>query len=136
MTLERILARARSELLTLLLESATAVAALVALMLSVPTMLIVAAQLSRLVETGDWREFRFSEFVDVLRIGSAAFLNALPVAGFLFALPAAWILLVVTLVLCLLAGLLHRLSQRERARFNSLRQRAMIEDIERKIEAR
>jgi len=51
-------------------------------------------------------------------------------------LPAALLLLVATLALCLLAGGLHRLNRRERARFGSIQQNAMIKDIERKLEAR
>jgi hypothetical protein len=137
MTLKGALARVRYELVSLLLECAIAVAVLAAFMMSFPMTLILASQLNRLATTGDWREFRFSEFLDVLRIDPSSLQGeAQPIAGFFLALPAALLLLLAALALCLLAGVLHRLNRRERARFGGMQQSAMIKDIERKLEAR
>lgn len=136
MTPRRIFARIRYELVSLLLECAIAVAVLTATMISAPMILILAAQMDRLTTTGDWRGFRFSEFLDVLRIDPSAILGELPIAGFFLALPATLILFPSALALCLLAGVFHRLNRREKVKFDNMRKSAMIRDIERKLKAR
>jgi cbb3-type cytochrome oxidase subunit 3 len=132
----RALARIRYELVSLLLECVIAVAVLAAVVAIIPMTLILAAQLHGLLTTGNWRGFQFSEFLDVFRIDLSGPGDTQPVAGFLLALPATLLLFLATLVLCLLAGVLHRLNRRERARFNSSRQNALIKDIERELETR
>jgi len=132
MTPRRALARIRYELVSLLLECAFAVAVLAALAAAVPMLTILAAHVYALATAGQWRGFPLSELIEVLRIDSVA----LPIDEWLLALPAALVLFVVVLILWLLAAVVHRLSRRERARFLSVKQRALIGDIERELEAR
>jgi hypothetical protein len=137
MTLKGALARVRYEVVSLLLECAIAVATLAAFLMSVPMILILASQLNRLAMTGDWREFPFSEFLELVRIDPSSLQGETQaIAKFFLALPATLLLLLAALALCLLAGVLHRLNKRERARFGGMQQSAMIKDIERKLEAR
>ena len=136
MKLRRALARIRYEFVSLLLECVIVIAVLAALIAIIPMVLILAAQLNGLATTGNWRGFQFSEFLEVLRIDLSGPGDTQPVAGLLLALPATLLLFLATVALCLLAGVLHLLNRRERARFDATRLNALIEDIERKLETR
>ncbi|MBX9777180.1 MAG: hypothetical protein K2Y71_22625 [Xanthobacteraceae bacterium] len=119
----------------MLLESVFAVALLAALTAAIPLAVIVAAQLNGFATTGQWRGFPVSEFLDVLGVDAdhvAA--TSGQAAGYLISLPAALVLSTIVLFLAVLAGLLHRLSRRERARFLGVQQRVLIKDIERELE--
>jgi hypothetical protein len=132
----RALARIRYEFRSLLLECVMAAALLAALMAAIPLAVIIAAQLHGLATTGQWRGFQVSEFLDVLHIDPGIFFpgDSEKTVGSLLALPASLVLFTTTLFLCVLAGLLHRLNRRERARFLGVQQSALIKDIERELE--
>lgn len=137
MTPKRALARIRYELISLLLECAIVAVVLAALITAVPMAVILAAQLHGFATTGHWRGFQVFELLDVLRIDPSTLPEKFQsIVGSLLALPASLVLFIVTLTLCLLAGVLHRLNRRERAKLVSVQQSALIRDIERELETR
>jgi hypothetical protein len=133
----RALARLRYEFLSLLLEIAIAAAVLAALIAATPLAVILAAQLSGLASTGQWRGFQLSELFDVLQIDPNSFSASSPaVAGSLLSAPATLVLFTSILFLCVLAGFLHRLNRRERARLRGVHQSTLIHEIESKLTVR
>lgn len=135
MTPRRAFARIRYEFLSLLLECVIAVVLLAALIAAIPMAVILAAQLHGLATTGQWRGFQVSEFLDVLHVDPGIFPESSEqTAGYLLSLPASLVLFTAVLFLIVLAGLLHRLSRRARARFLGVQQSALIKDIERELE--
>jgi hypothetical protein len=137
MTPRRALARIRYEFLALLLECVIAAALLVALVVAVPLVVIVAAQLHGLATTGEWRGFQVSKFLEVLGLDRGIFPESSEqTAGYLLSLPASLVLFSTVLFLIVLAAALHRLRRRERARFFGAQQSALIKEIERQLETR
>ena len=135
MKMQRALAWARCELVSLFLEFAVAIAALAILAIAAPIILIFAAQLDRLATKGNWRGFAFSEFLDVLGVAPSALADeSRQSTAFILTLPAALVLSLAALILCLVAYGLFRLIRRERTRLVRMQQHALIEDIERKLE--
>jgi hypothetical protein len=114
-----------------------AAAVLAALVPAVPLTVVLAAQLYGLATTGQWRGFQVSELLDVLHIDPGSLPGgSLHGAQSLLSAPASLLLFTIALFLCVLAGLLHRLNRRERARYLGAQQSALIKDIERELEIR
>ena len=135
MTSLRALARIRYAFLTLLLECAIAALTLAAVVVAVPMMVILAAQLHGLATTGQWRGFQVAEFLDVLQIDASSLSSeSSPPPESLLSLSASLVLFTAMLFFGLLAGILHRLNRRERAKFFSAQQNALLKDIERELE--
>ena len=137
MTPRSALARLRYEFLALLLECVIAAALLVALVVAVPLVVIVAAQLHGFATKGQWRGFQISELLDVLGLDRSILPGSSDqTAGYLLSLPASLVLFTTVLFLIVLAVALHRLRRRERARFFGAQQSALIKEIERQLETR
>ena len=104
--------------------------------MAAPLLFILAAQFTRLGSTGDWRAVPLSEFLEFIKIGAPGEPadQAGQALGFILALPATLILFVAALAFWIVGRAMNRLKRRERERFHSSRQKALIGDIERAFE--
>jgi hypothetical protein len=135
MMFRRAFARSRYGASILFLELLALPAFVAALTMAAPMLFILAAQFTRLGSTGDWRAVPLSEFLEIIRVSPAGEPDqASQVVGFILALPATLILLVAAIGFWIIRRAMNRLIRRERERFHSSRQKAMIEDIERAFE--
>jgi hypothetical protein len=136
MMVRRALARFRHGASILLLELAALAGFVAALAMAAPLLFILAAQFTRLGSTGDWRAVPLSEFFEFIRISAPAEATDQTgqAFGFILALPATLILFVAALGFWIFGRAMNRLKRRERERFHSSRQKALIGDIERAFE--
>ena len=136
MMVRRALARFRHGASILFLELAALAGFVAALTMAAPLLFILAAQFARLGSTGDWRAVPLSEFLEFIKIGAPGEPadQAGQALGFILALPATLILFVAALAFWIVGRAMNRLKRRERERFHSSRQKALIGDIERAFE--
>jgi hypothetical protein len=135
MMFRRVFARSRYGASILLLELVALTAFVAALTMAAPMLFILAAQFTRLGSTGDWRAVPLSEFLEIIRVSPPGEPDQAGQAfGFVLALPATLTLFVAAIGFWIIGRAMNRLRRRERERFHSSRQNALIGDIERAIE--
>jgi hypothetical protein len=131
MKLRRGVALLRYGFVTLLADCAMFIVCCGLFVILVPLVFILAAQLFRLGTVGDWRPVPLSELLDTIMAGLTGGAAGHGIVEFILALPATLVLFMAALILYAIGRLLRRAKAYEYKTIHGVRQKTLIEDIER-----